>query len=301
MAGNGVFRSTFVGIVVGPKAGVMTNWLWSFLNAGIQVNIIVRNISLAISLYKLARSHQCLLHHIRVSSLTLDICELFCERRQRWKLAIKKPLCNVEGCDKCGLIVSVFFVVVWILCCCLVSWLQVCCAHASLTHLSCKTPLLISSITLWWKGDHSNNWQALARLSDIKAEEIELACLLWQAMGQATYDYFLLLHGKALSISHVLHEWLYKPFWLVQILQRHAMSCSMKIPCLKCKTHQELANKRLALDVAALADLCHLPELLHRLQLPRWEGTHSVVPVPVLFLLILGPVWLTHHQFPSVR
>ena len=172
-----------------------------------------------------------------------------------------------------------FFAVVWILCCCLVSWLQVCCAHASLTHLSCKTPLLISSITLWWKGDHSNNWQALARLSDIKAEEIELACLLWQAMGQATYDYFLLLHGKALSISHVLHEWFYKPFWLVQILQRHAISCSMKIFCLKCKTHQELANKRLALDVAALADLCHLPELLHRLQLPRWEGTHSVVPV----------------------
>ena len=36
-AGNGVFRSTFVGILVGPDASILTNWLWSFLNAGIQV------------------------------------------------------------------------------------------------------------------------------------------------------------------------------------------------------------------------------------------------------------------------
>lgn len=39
-AGNGVFRSTFVGIIAGPKAGVLTNWLWSFLNAGIQARDI---------------------------------------------------------------------------------------------------------------------------------------------------------------------------------------------------------------------------------------------------------------------
>ena len=36
-AGNGVFRSTFVGILLGPNAGILTNWLWSFLNAGVQV------------------------------------------------------------------------------------------------------------------------------------------------------------------------------------------------------------------------------------------------------------------------
>ena len=36
-AGNGVFRSTFVGILVGPQASILTNWLWSFLNAGIQL------------------------------------------------------------------------------------------------------------------------------------------------------------------------------------------------------------------------------------------------------------------------
>ena len=35
--GNGVFRSTFVSILLGSNAGIMTNWLWSFLNAGIQV------------------------------------------------------------------------------------------------------------------------------------------------------------------------------------------------------------------------------------------------------------------------
>ncbi|KAK9807016.1 hypothetical protein WJX72_010792 [[Myrmecia] bisecta] len=35
--GNGVFRSTFVGILVGPKAGVLTNWLYSWINAGVQL------------------------------------------------------------------------------------------------------------------------------------------------------------------------------------------------------------------------------------------------------------------------
>ena len=32
-----MFRSTFVGILLGPNAGILTNWLWSFLNAGVQV------------------------------------------------------------------------------------------------------------------------------------------------------------------------------------------------------------------------------------------------------------------------
>lgn len=35
--GNGVFRSTFVSILLGPDASILTNWLWSFLNAGVQV------------------------------------------------------------------------------------------------------------------------------------------------------------------------------------------------------------------------------------------------------------------------
>ena len=35
--GNGVFRSTFVGILVGSKASVQVNWLYSYINAGVQV------------------------------------------------------------------------------------------------------------------------------------------------------------------------------------------------------------------------------------------------------------------------
>ena len=35
--GNGVFRSRFVTVLLGPKASVLSNWLWSLLNAGIQV------------------------------------------------------------------------------------------------------------------------------------------------------------------------------------------------------------------------------------------------------------------------
>lgn len=35
--GNGVFRSTFVGILVGPNASVQVNWLYSYINAGVQL------------------------------------------------------------------------------------------------------------------------------------------------------------------------------------------------------------------------------------------------------------------------
>lgn len=35
--GNGVFRSTFVGILVGPGASVQVNWLYSYINAGVQL------------------------------------------------------------------------------------------------------------------------------------------------------------------------------------------------------------------------------------------------------------------------
>ena len=35
--GNGVFRSTFVGILVGPEASVQVNWLYSYINAGVQL------------------------------------------------------------------------------------------------------------------------------------------------------------------------------------------------------------------------------------------------------------------------
>jgi hypothetical protein len=36
-AGNGVFRSRFISVLLGSKASVMNNWLWALLNAGIQV------------------------------------------------------------------------------------------------------------------------------------------------------------------------------------------------------------------------------------------------------------------------
>lgn len=35
--GNGVFRSTFVGILIGPKASVLQNWFYSWINSGVQV------------------------------------------------------------------------------------------------------------------------------------------------------------------------------------------------------------------------------------------------------------------------
>lgn len=35
--GNGVFRSTFVGILVGSKVSVQVNWLYSYINAGVQL------------------------------------------------------------------------------------------------------------------------------------------------------------------------------------------------------------------------------------------------------------------------
>ena len=35
--GNGVFRSTFVSILVGSEASVQINWLYEFINAGVQV------------------------------------------------------------------------------------------------------------------------------------------------------------------------------------------------------------------------------------------------------------------------
>lgn len=49
-AGNGVFRSTFVSILLGPQAGILTNWLWSFLNAGIQVRTLLLNLPCSIIL-----------------------------------------------------------------------------------------------------------------------------------------------------------------------------------------------------------------------------------------------------------
>ena len=36
--GNGVFRSTFVGILIGPKASVLQNWFYSWINSGVQVS-----------------------------------------------------------------------------------------------------------------------------------------------------------------------------------------------------------------------------------------------------------------------
>ena len=36
--GNGVFRSTFVGLLVGSNASVQVNWLYSYINAGVQVS-----------------------------------------------------------------------------------------------------------------------------------------------------------------------------------------------------------------------------------------------------------------------
>ena len=35
--GNGVFRSTFVGIIAGKNASVMENWLYSWVNTGVQL------------------------------------------------------------------------------------------------------------------------------------------------------------------------------------------------------------------------------------------------------------------------
>ena len=35
--GNGVFRSTFVGLLVGSNASVQVNWLYSYINAGVQL------------------------------------------------------------------------------------------------------------------------------------------------------------------------------------------------------------------------------------------------------------------------
>ena len=37
--GNGVFRSTFVGLLVGSNASVQVNWLYSYINAGVQVSL----------------------------------------------------------------------------------------------------------------------------------------------------------------------------------------------------------------------------------------------------------------------
>ena len=37
--GNGVFRSTFVGLLVGTNASVQVNWLYSYINAGVQVSL----------------------------------------------------------------------------------------------------------------------------------------------------------------------------------------------------------------------------------------------------------------------
>ena len=35
--GNGVFRSTFVTIIAGKNASVLENWLYSWINAGVQL------------------------------------------------------------------------------------------------------------------------------------------------------------------------------------------------------------------------------------------------------------------------
>ena len=35
--GNGVFRSTFVGIIAGKNASVLENWLYSWINTGVQL------------------------------------------------------------------------------------------------------------------------------------------------------------------------------------------------------------------------------------------------------------------------
>ena len=35
--GNGVFRSTFVGLLVGSSASVQVNWLYSYINTGVQL------------------------------------------------------------------------------------------------------------------------------------------------------------------------------------------------------------------------------------------------------------------------
>ncbi len=35
--GNGVFRSTFVGIIAGKNASVLENWLYSWINSGVQL------------------------------------------------------------------------------------------------------------------------------------------------------------------------------------------------------------------------------------------------------------------------
>ena len=38
--GNGVFRSTFVGLLVGSNASVQVNWLYSYINSGVQVCLL---------------------------------------------------------------------------------------------------------------------------------------------------------------------------------------------------------------------------------------------------------------------
>ena len=142
-AGNGVFRSTFVGILVGPKAGVLTNWLWSFLNAGIQVNykwtwVICKCPSprWRLQLYSFWSLISTL--PFKFSAALIDLQKFSAVssgrtvKRRTWASTVYSTEKRLELIVSSGLYVAAL----WILCCCLVSGLQVRCA---LCYKFCKT------------------------------------------------------------------------------------------------------------------------------------------------------------------